>query len=458
MTQHTSGALAPSRSADPKRAGQPTAWRTTWLLLGFMLINFADKTVLGLSATPLMKDMHITHARYGVASASFFALFSISALGVSFLTKRVSSTALLLVMALLWSAAQLPLLASNAGFALLIGTRVLLGAAEGPAFPVATHTLFSWFPDRERSLPMAVLTLGAAAGVAVSAPVLTAVIDSFGWHWAFGLIGLLGLVWAGFWAKLGGEGPEQLRPAPGATATATACAGAGADTTESPEVPLRRILLTGTWISAALGAFAVYWQLSSALTWSADYFEKGLGVSTQKTGLLVMGTGLTSAVVLLGYGFLAQRLRRRGTGLNRIALLCGGAMVVSGLSVAGFAATSSLPLKIVLMLGPMTLSNVVLVMAQASCAQIAPAKQRGVVLGALAFVYSLAGVLSPLVVGRLTTDVTDLAAGYRNGYLLTAGLVTMAGLVVLALLRPERDAAGLGTAPGPAVVPPALVR
>ena len=444
MTQHTSGALAPSRSADPKRAGQPTAWRTTWLLLGFMLINFADKTVLGLSATPLMKDMHITHARYGVASASFFALFSISALGVSFLTKRVSSTALLLVMALLWSAAQLPLLASNAGFALLIGTRVLLGAAEGPAFPVATHTLFSWFPDRERSLPMAVLTLGAAAGVAVSAPVLTAVIDSFGWHWAFGLIGLLGLVWAGFWAKLGGEGPEQLRPAPGATATATACAD-----TESPEVPLRRILLTGTWISAALGAFAVYWQLSSALTWSADYFEKGLGVSTQKTGLLVMGTGLTSAVVLLGYGFLAQRLRRRGTGLNRIALLCGGAMVVSGLSVAGFAATSSLPLKIVLMLGPMTLSNVVLVMAQAACAQISPARQRGVVLGSLAFVYSLAGVLSPLVVGRLTTGVANLADGYRSGYRLSAALVVTAGLVALAALRPERDAARLGVAVDP---------
>ena len=131
MTQHTAG----------------TPWRTTWLLLGFMLINFADKTVLGLSATPLMKDMHLTHAQYGEASSSFFALFSLSALGVSFLTRRVRGTTLLLVMALLWSAAQLPLLASNAGFALLIGTRVLLGAAEGPAFPVATHTLFSWFPD-----------------------------------------------------------------------------------------------------------------------------------------------------------------------------------------------------------------------------------------------------------------------------------------------------------------------
>ncbi|WP_042436434.1 MFS transporter [Streptacidiphilus albus] len=427
-------------AADPVRTRR-AAWRTTWLLLGFMLINFADKTVLGLAATPMMQDLGITHAQYGEASSAFFALFSLSALGVSVLAKRVRSSTLLLLMALLWSAAQLPLLA-NVGFGVLVATRVLLGAAEGPAFPVAVHSLFSWFPDRERTLPVSVLTLGAAAGVAVSAPLLTAVIDDLGWHWAFGLVGLVGLAWAACWARFGAEGPEPVLTAPAPPAAEG-----------TPDVPLRRILLTGTWIAAALGCFAAYWQLSSGLTWTADYLEKGLGVSTRETGVLIMGAGLTSASVLLGYGFLAQRLRRRGASLRRVALFCGAAMVVSGGSVAAFGTTSSLPLKIALMLGPMTLCNVVLAMAQTACARIAPPRQRGVVLGSLAFVYSLAGVLSPLVVGRLTTGTAHLVDGYRTGYLVTAVLVTGAGLVALVLLRPERDAARLGLPVDPTAGP-----
>ena len=366
------------------------AWRTTWLLLGFMLINFADKTVLGLAATPMMRDLGITHAQYGEASSAFFALFSLSALGVSVLAKRVRSTTLLLLMALLWSAAQLPL--------------------------------------------------------------LTAVIDNLGWHWAFGLVGLGGLAWAACWARFGTEGPEPVR-----SGTDPQPTGAAADA-GTPEVPLRRILLTGTWIAAALTCFAAYWQLSSGLTWTADYLENGLGVSTGETGVLIMGAGLTSASVLLGYGFLAQRLRRRGASLRRLALLCGAAMVVSGGSVAVFGTTSSLPLKIALMLGPMTLCNVVLAMAQTACARIAPPRQRGVVLGALAFVYSLAGVLSPLVVGRLTTGAAPLVDGYRTGYLITAVLLTGAGLVALVLLRPERDAAGLGLPAEPTAAPALPVR
>jgi MFS family permease len=156
-----------------------------------------------------------------------------------------------------------------------------------------------------------------------------------------------------------------------------------------------------------------------------------------------MGAGLTSALVLLAFGFLAQRSRRDGGTIGQQARWAGAAAAVAGLSVAGFALTGSTPVKVVLAVGPTLLSAVVLVLAQAACARITPPAQRGVVLGALAFVYSLAGVLSPLVVGRLTTGA-HLASGYRSGYLLTAALVTTTGLLTALLVRPERDAARLG--------------
>ncbi|MFE9860488.1 MFS transporter [Streptomyces sp. NPDC005780] len=129
-----------------------------------MLVNFADKTVMGLAADPIRAELGLTRGEFGTAQAAFFALFSLAALGASFLTRRVRTTVLLLGMALLWSAAQLPMLLGAAGFGTLLATRVLLGAAEGPAAPVAVHHLHGWFGQRERTLPTAVLMVGAAGG------------------------------------------------------------------------------------------------------------------------------------------------------------------------------------------------------------------------------------------------------------------------------------------------------
>ncbi|MEU5974900.1 hypothetical protein [Streptomyces sp. NPDC047315] len=43
-------------------------WRATWLLLGFMLVNFADKAVLGLAATPITEEMDLPRSEFGAAS------------------------------------------------------------------------------------------------------------------------------------------------------------------------------------------------------------------------------------------------------------------------------------------------------------------------------------------------------------------------------------------------------
>lgn len=178
-------------------------------------------------------------------------------------------------MGALWSAAQLPMLRGAAGFATLIATRVLLGFAEGPAAPVAVHHVHGWFEQRERTLPTVILTVGAAAGVAVAAPTLGAVISHFGWRWAFGAAGLAGLLWAAVWKVEGREGP--LAPPVGRDVRSTEGISGVAD------VPLRAVFLSGTFITAALGAFAAYWVMSAKLTWLPDYLQTVVaGTSTRQ--------------------------------------------------------------------------------------------------------------------------------------------------------------------------------
>ncbi|MFI8994010.1 MFS transporter [Streptomyces sp. NPDC053542] len=437
---------APAVAAGASAAVRGPAWRTTWLLLAFMLVNFADKTVMGLAANPVMHDLGLTREQFGTASSAFFALFSLAALAGSFLTRTVRTSVLLLGMALLWSAAQLPMLIGAAGFGVLVVTRVLLGAAEGPASPVALHHLYGWFEQKDRTLPTAVLLAGAAAGVAIAAPTLGVVIDHWGWRWAFGVVGLVGLLWAAVWLRYGKEGP--LAPPVGGRRTPERVSSGAAPVAG---VPYRKLLLSGTWLAAALGSFAAYWTLSAGLTWSADYFQEVGGLSLRGASLLIMLSALSKGAAMLAHGALVQRsVKREAAGLPpRLAwpsgVKTGLMMVLTGVAMVGFAATDVLWLKIVLLLGPMAVTDVILTVAATAVSRISPADRRGVTLGALTCVFALAGVLAPLVMGRIVDAGTTVASGYFGAYVLMAGLVTAAGVAVTLFLRPEGDARRLGT-------------
>ncbi|MEV7195623.1 MFS transporter [Streptomyces sp. NPDC093510] len=425
------------------------AWRTTWLLLAFMVVNFADKAVLGLAGPAIRADFGLTRQEFGTAQSAFFALFSVAALGVSLLTRRVRTTPLLLVLVLLWSAAQLPMVWGAAGFGTLVATRVLLGAAEGPSAPVAVHHVHGWFPQQDRALPTAVLLFGAAAGVAVAAPVLSWVITHWGWRWAFGVVGLVGLVWAAAWQIWGAEGPlaSQVGKA-GESDKGDTVAG------EAPApdgVPLRAVLLSGSFMTAAFGAFAAYWLMSTLLTWTPDYLESVVGWDLDRAGTLVGLGALANGVVLLVHGLIAQRSARRDRIGRRLPAGAGAGllMVVSGGAVAAFGTVDSMWCKVPLMLGPMTLAMITLTVAMTACARIAPPAQRGVVLGVLTFVYALGGILSPLVLGGMVDRAATVSAGYERGWLLTSGLLLAAGVLAALFCRPDATAKRLGIPESP---------
>ncbi|MFF1925054.1 MFS transporter [Streptomyces sp. NPDC058221] len=422
--------------ADAVPAGR-RAWTTTWLLLAFMLVNFADKAVLGLAGPEIMKEFGLDRQEFGAAQAAFFSLFSLSALGVSFLTRKVRTSVLLLAMGLLWSATQLPVLWGAAGFGTLIATRVLLGIAEGPSAPVAVHHVHGWFEQRERTLPTAILMVGAAAGVAVAAPTLGAVISHFGWRWAFGAAGLAGLLWSGVWAVKGREGP--LAPPVGREAR-TADAGPA-----DAEVPLRAVFLSGTFVTGALGAFAAYWVMSAKLTWLPDYLQTVVGWDLGRAGAAVGGAAVANGLVLLAHGLLARRAALRGTTGRLPAGAGAGLLLVASAGAVTVFATADAPwIKVPMMFGPMAVALVMITAAQTAIARITPPSQRGVVLGALVAVFALGGVVSPLVLGRVVDSAATATAGYEDGWLVTAALLLVTGILATLYMRPERDARRLG--------------
>src|ERR1700688_1243320 len=142
IARHPAGSIwtADQQAGNDIRGGtmttQPTpkgAWKITFLLFLFMLVNFADKIVVGLAGVPIKTELKLDPEQFGFLGSSFFFLFSISAIIVGFIVNRVATRWVLLVMAVVWALAQFPMLGA-VSFTTLLICRVILGAGEGPAF------------------------------------------------------------------------------------------------------------------------------------------------------------------------------------------------------------------------------------------------------------------------------------------------------------------------------------
>ena len=148
-------AAQPTPSETPKGA-----WKITFLLFLFMVVNFADKIVVGLAGVPIMTELKLEPEQFGLLGSSFFFLFSIAAIVVGFIVNRIETRWVLLALGLIWALAQFPMV-GTISFTTLVICRIILGAGEGPAAAVAAHAVFKWFPDEKRTLPIAILTQGA---------------------------------------------------------------------------------------------------------------------------------------------------------------------------------------------------------------------------------------------------------------------------------------------------------
>src|SRR5437667_2341895 len=93
-------------------AEQPTpkgAWGIAFLLFLYMVVNFADKIVVGLAGVPIMNELQLTPKQFGFLGSAFFFLFSISAVVVGFIVNRVKTRWVILALALSWALVQFPM-------------------------------------------------------------------------------------------------------------------------------------------------------------------------------------------------------------------------------------------------------------------------------------------------------------------------------------------------------------
>jgi MFS family permease len=85
--------------------------------------------------------------------------------------------------------------------------------------------------------------------------------------------------------------------------------------------------------------------------------------------------------------------------------------------------------------------------------ELTPQPQRAAMLAITTSFVTLAGVLSPLIMGSMIQDAATPTAGYEQGYIILGALLLAGGIIGLLFIRPEADRKRLAMH---AVAPPRL--
>lgn len=455
------------------RTSNRRAWAVVGLLVFFQIIAFADKAVLGLVAPYAMPDLGLTPTQFGFIGSAFFFLYAVVSIITGILASRFSVHWIIFALGVTWAVMQFPMLFGG-GAAILLATRIILGGAEGPATAMSLTSVQSWFHPTRRALPSNLVAIGSTLGPVFAAPFLAWVIATWGWRWAFGALGIIGLGWLVLWLLFGGDGPYRKKSAPAAEerrspASPTEAVGrdggaAAADTVDTSAVDTQkpinvwRAFFSLAFVAALLGGISNFWVQGFLTTWLPQYLSTVVGLSIGEVGVYTTFPWVLGAVLLLALGALGHRLMQRGaTAHAAIAVPFGVATAISGaafLLVPG--ADGWVAVLLLCVAGGFSL---VYPMVASAVGYAVGVRQRPILMATLGGFAAFGAIVSPILVGRLMDlagyaspaageapsmeMVSAMTEGVHQSFTVTGVVLLVGGLACVLFLRPERLGAKL---------------
>ncbi len=172
------------------------------MLVAILSLNFGivffDRNALNFLMPFVQPDLRLSNTQVGMLASALSLTWAVAALGVGRLSDRIGSRKRLLILATLAFSLCSFLGAAASTFAVLIGTRLLMGAAEGGIMPISHAMIATEVAPNHRGLAQGVAqNLGSSLfGSFVAPVVLVAFAAVYGWRSAFLLAGAPGILCA----------------------------------------------------------------------------------------------------------------------------------------------------------------------------------------------------------------------------------------------------------------------
>lgn len=169
-----------------------------WWIVGLVclatIINYIDRSALGIMWPEMSKDLGLTETDY----AWVINIFTITYAAGKFISGKVYDkvgTKIGFVLSIFfWSLASVLHFFAKGAASLGI-FRGLLGVAEAGNWPGAVKNNAEWFPIQERAMAQGIFNAGAGIGSIIAAPTVAELFGAYGWRVTFVIIGVLGFLW-----------------------------------------------------------------------------------------------------------------------------------------------------------------------------------------------------------------------------------------------------------------------
>ncbi|MGE7602926.1 MFS transporter [Peribacillus sp. NPDC097675] len=408
------------------------AWIIILLLFFLTGISNVEKAMLGYASVPIMDELGLSPSEWGLIGSSFYWLFAISAILGGTVADKIGTKRVITIMALLWAAVQFSTLFVYS-LPVLLATRIILGAAEGPAYPIAMTAASKWLPKEKTGTGLSLVSIGAPVGLAISAPICVFIIVQFGWRSAFLAAGITTMIWLVFWVLLGKDRPENKVENEASIVSST-------DSTDS----FLPYLFSKNYLIIMLAGFAAYWSMAVGMVWLPNYFVKVLGVGDAGLSLAVTLPGIMITISQLSFSIFSDRLyRKTGSMVQSRVYVMGPIVIGGGLCYSMGAMSNSTVMAVALLTLGLTLGSVILVIGPAMLVDIMLPQHQGKAQGIFIAFASLGGICAPYITGSLVESGSSISSGFHNAFFVMALVLIVCGTLVWAGIRPQKIQAEL---------------
>lgn len=406
------------------------AWIVIILLFLLTVISNADKAVIGFASVPIMEELGLTPAQWGIVGSVFFLLYSISAIVVGGIADKIGTRTVIAWMVVVWSLVQFSTIFVSS-FAYLLITRIILGAGEGPSYSLAMTAASKWLPKEKLGLGLTFVSIGGPFGVAISAPVLMYFIVNYGWRSAFITTGIIGVIWVVGWLLLAKESPEQSKESKVAEGDLQQVTVAGQS--------FKKFLFSKNFLLIALCGFGTYWCFTVGLNWLPNYLENVRNIDDQTLGYVVALPWILIACSQLFFSTVSDKFyaKTKNVVKSRVFVL-GPILALSGIFYFVGTFMSSNILAIAFLSLALSLGCLTLVLGPAILVDFVDKKDIGKVQGWFMALTSLGGIVGPYVTGRLVESTSNITDGFHLAFQVCAIILVICGLSALLGVRPKK--------------------
>jgi ACS family D-galactonate transporter-like MFS transporter len=387
-------------------------------------INYLDRTVLGIAAPHLMKDLGLTATQMGLVFSAFSWSYAALQIPGGIFLDRFGTRFTYFIAIAFWSlfTALMGVVGSLRG---LILTRIGVGIFEAPCFPANSRILATWFPQHERARANSVYSVGMNFGLGFLSVPLFWITEQYGWRGLFFIVGGLGILFSFVWWFVY-HNPGESRTANRAELEYIEAGGGGEYKGQRLNFQWRHIaalLRHRQVIGASIGQFGGNSTLVFFLTWFPTYLVSARGMSFIKAGKMVALPYIAAAAGVVIGGLVSDAILKRTGSANmaRKLPIVSGMLLAATIILANYVPADDNALVIAIMSlaffgqGMTNLGWTVV-------SDIAPKKLIGLTGGLFNFTTNLAGIVTPIVIGA-----TYQATGTFVGPLIYIAAVALLG-------------------------------